>query len=61
MMLNLYAKANNPRVEACGPQKPNSHIFYFEANNLYGRAIVRAFVAEQFFLMYSVALPWKTW
>ena len=34
-----YAKANNPLVKGYNPEKPNSHILYLDANNLYGWAM----------------------
>ena len=36
MVSKRYARANNPRVEGYDPQKPDSHILYLDANNLYG-------------------------
>ena len=39
MVSKRYARANNPRVEGYDPQKPNSHILYLDANNLYGWAM----------------------
>ena len=34
-----HARANNPAVEGYDPEKPNSHILYLDANNLYGWAM----------------------
>ena len=39
MVSKRYAKAINPRVEGDDPKKPNSHILYLDANNLYGWAM----------------------
>ena len=39
MVSKRYAKANNPSVEGCDPEKPNSFIMYLDANNLYGWAM----------------------
>ena len=39
MASKRYAKANNPLVEGYDPEKPNSHISYLDANNLYGWAM----------------------
>ena len=36
MTSKRYAKANNPLVEGYDPEKPNIHISYLDANNLYG-------------------------
>lgn len=41
MVSKRHAKANNPRVEGHDPSKPNSHILYLDANNLYGWAMSR--------------------
>ena len=34
-----YAKANNPQCEGYNPAMPESHIMYYDANNLYGYAM----------------------
>ena len=34
-----HVKANNPLVEGYDPEKPSSHIFYLDVNNLYGWAM----------------------
>ena len=39
MVSKRHARANNPSVETYDPQKPNSHILYLDANNLYGWAM----------------------
>ena len=39
MVSKCHAKANNPLVEGYDPEKPNSHILYLDANNLYGWAM----------------------
>jgi hypothetical protein len=39
MVSKRHARANNPRVEGYDPEKPNSHILYLDANNLYGWAM----------------------
>ena len=39
MVSKRHARANNPSVEGYDPEKPNSHILYLEANNLYGWAM----------------------
>ena len=39
MMSKRHARANNPRVEGYDPEKPNNHILYLDANNLYGWAM----------------------
>ncbi|KAK3772394.1 hypothetical protein RRG08_031418 [Elysia crispata] len=36
MVSKRHARANNPAVEGYDPEKPNSHILYLDANNLYG-------------------------
>ena len=42
MASKRYARANNPRIEGYDPKKPNSHILYLDANNLYGWAMSQA-------------------
>ena len=39
MVSKRHAKANNPLVSDYDPSKPNSHIMYLDANNLYGWAM----------------------
>ncbi|KAK3795736.1 hypothetical protein RRG08_027294 [Elysia crispata] len=39
MVSKRHARANNPAVEGYDPEKPNSHILYLDANNLYGLAM----------------------
>ena len=39
MVSKRHARAKNPAVEGYDPEKPNSHIFYLDANNLYGWAM----------------------
>ena len=39
MVSKRHARANNPAVEGYDPKKPNSHILYLDANNLYGWAM----------------------
>ena len=39
MVSKRHARANNPAVEGYNPEKPNSHILYLDANNLYGWAM----------------------
>ncbi|KAK3740268.1 hypothetical protein RRG08_031987 [Elysia crispata] len=39
MVSKRHARANNPKVEGYDPEKPNSHILYLDANNLYGWAM----------------------
>ena len=39
MASKRYAKPNNPLVEGYDPEKPNIHISYLDANNLYGWAM----------------------
>ena len=39
MVSKHHTRANNPRVEGYDPEKPNSHILYLDANNLYGLAM----------------------
>ena len=39
MVSKRHAKANNPLVDECDPEKPSSHILYLDANNLYGWAM----------------------
>ena len=41
MVSERYAKANNPYVEGHDPTKQTSYISYFDANNLYGWAMVQ--------------------
>ena len=42
MASKRYARANNFQVEGYDPQKPDSHILYLDANNLYGWAMSQA-------------------
>ena len=37
-----FAKANNPKVPDFDPNKPDTWIQYYDANNLYGWAISQA-------------------
>ena len=39
MVSKRYAKANNPNVSGNNPDKESNHILYYDANNLYGRAM----------------------
>ncbi|KAK3796762.1 hypothetical protein RRG08_045769 [Elysia crispata] len=39
MVSKRHARANNPAVEGYDSEKPNSHILYLDANNLYGWAM----------------------
>ena len=39
MVSKGHARANNPAVEGYDPERPNSHILYLDANNLYGWAM----------------------
>ena len=39
MVSKRYARANNPKVEGYNSSKPNTHILYLDANNLYGWAM----------------------
>ena len=39
MVSKRYARANNRRIEGYNPEKPDSHIMYLDANNLYGWAM----------------------
>ena len=39
MVSKRHARANNPAVEGYNPEKPNSHILYLDAKNLYGWAM----------------------
>ena len=36
MAAKRYSKANNKLVEGYDPSKPDTHIIYLDANNLYG-------------------------
>ena len=42
MVSEGHARANNPAVEGYDLEKPNSHILYLDANNLYGWAMSQA-------------------
>ena len=39
MVGKRYTRANDPHVPGYDPSKPNKHIMYFDANNLYGWAM----------------------
>ena len=39
MVSKRYARANNPLIKGYDPSKPNTHILYLDANNLYGWAM----------------------
>ena len=39
MVSKRHARANNPAIKGYDPEKPNSHILYLDANNLYGWAM----------------------
>ena len=39
MVSKRYARANNPLIEGYDSSKPNTHILYLDANNLYGWAM----------------------
>jgi hypothetical protein len=36
MVSQRYAKANNLRIEGYIPEKPTTHLMYYNANDLYG-------------------------
>ena len=48
MVSKRHARANNPAVEGYDPEKPNSHILYLDANNLYGWAMSQALPTGDF-------------
>ena len=48
MVSKRYARANNARVEGYDSQKPNSHILYLDAKNLYGWAISQPLPVSNF-------------
>ena len=39
MIINRYAKANNPVVDGYDPNKENEYLIYLDANNIYGCAM----------------------
>ena len=41
MVSKRHVKANNPMVEGCDSEKPNTWIMYLDANNLYGHAMLQ--------------------
>ena len=43
-----YARANNLLVGGYDPSKPKKHIMYYDANNLYGWAIVKPLPIRDF-------------
>lgn len=43
-----YARANNPSVEGYDPSKPKIHIMYYDANNLYGWAMIKPLPIRDF-------------
>ena len=48
MVSKRHARANNPAVEGYNPERPNSHILYLDANNLYGWAMSHPFRLADF-------------
>ena len=56
MVSKRHARANNPRVEGYDPEKPNSHIVYLDANNLYGWAMSQALPTGGFWWVEAVEL-----
>lgn len=42
MVSHRFARANNPAVEGYDESKPNSHIMYLDANNLYGYSMIQS-------------------
>ena len=40
MIMNRYAKANNPYLSKHDKEKPNNYVMYWDANNLYGLSMV---------------------
>ena len=48
MVSKRYAKANNPQVPGYDPSKPNKHIMYLDANNLYGWAMSKPLPTRDF-------------
>ena len=43
-----YSRANNPTVERYDPSKPNKHIMYYDANNLYAWVMVKPLPIRDF-------------
>ena len=48
MVSTRYAKANNPKFPGYDENKPNSHIMYLDANNLYGWAMSQSLPTSGF-------------
>ena len=48
MVSKRHAKANNPQVPGYDPSKPNKHIIYLDANNLYGWAMSKPLPTRDF-------------
>ena len=48
MISNRYSKANNPYVPDYDPTQENSHVMYFDANNLYGWAMSQPLPTGEF-------------
>ena len=48
MVSKRHAKANNPQVPGYDPSKPNKHIMYLDANNLYGWAMSKPLPTKDF-------------
>ncbi|XP_041369386.1 uncharacterized protein LOC121383434 [Gigantopelta aegis] len=43
-----YAKANNPHLKDYNPNKPSTHLIYWDANNLYGWAMSQSLPERDF-------------
>ncbi len=48
MISNRYSKANNPYVPDYDPTHENYYVMYFDANNLYGRAMSQPLPTSEF-------------
>ena len=48
MVSKRHAKANNPHTADYNPEKENNYIMYYDANNLYGRAMSQSLPYSDF-------------
>lgn len=61
MITHRLAKANFPQMKNYDPNKPNSYIMYFDANNLYGWAMCQYLPTGSFKWIEGDSLSLEEW